>query len=39
MEIDLRMERLNLEMQTASLWAQLEYLIPADSDAAAVATK
>jgi outer membrane protein TolC len=38
MEIDLRMERLNLEMQTASLWAQLEYLIPADSDAA-VTTK
>jgi outer membrane protein TolC len=37
MEIDLRMERLNLEMQTASLWAQLEYLIPTDRDA--VATK
>ena len=39
MEIDLRMERLSLEMQTASLWAQLEYLIPTDSDATAVATK
>lgn len=39
MEIDLRMERLSLEMQTATLWAQLEHLIPADSDAAAIATK
>jgi outer membrane protein TolC len=39
MEIDLRMERLTLEMQTASLWAQLEYLIPSDRDAAAAATK
>jgi outer membrane protein TolC len=29
MEIDLRMERLRLEMETAGLWAQLEYLIPA----------
>jgi len=37
MEIDLRMERLSLEMQTAGLWAQLEYLIPAES--AAVAEK
>ena len=27
-EIDTRMERLRLEMATASLWAQLEYLIP-----------
>jgi outer membrane protein TolC len=39
MEIDLRMERLNLEMQTVSLWAQLEYLIPAEHGAAAVAEK
>ncbi len=29
MEIDLRLERLRLEMETAGLWAQLEYLIPA----------
>ena len=29
MEIDIRMERLRLEMETAGLWAQLEYLIPA----------
>jgi outer membrane protein TolC len=28
MEIDLRIERLRLEMETAALWAQLEYLIP-----------
>jgi outer membrane protein TolC len=30
MEIDTRMERLRLEMETAGLWAQLEYLIPAE---------
>ena len=35
MEIDTRMERLRLEMETAALWAQLEYLIPAEHDAAA----
>ena len=29
-EIDMRMERLRLEMETAALWAQLEYLIPAE---------
>ncbi len=29
MEIELRMERLRLEMETAGLWAQLNYLIPA----------
>ena len=29
MEIDTRMERLRLEMETAGLWAQLQYLIPA----------
>jgi outer membrane protein TolC len=28
-EIDTRMERLRLEMETARLWAQLNYLIPA----------
>ena len=28
MEIDLRMDRLRLEMETAGLWAQLTYLIP-----------
>ena len=28
MEIDVRMERLRLEMETAGLWAQLKYLIP-----------
>lgn len=28
MEIDVRMERLRLEMDTAGLWAQLKYLIP-----------
>ena len=28
MEIDTRMERLRLEMETAGLWARLEYLIP-----------
>ena len=28
MEIDTRIERLRLEMETAGLWAQLEYLIP-----------
>jgi outer membrane protein TolC len=29
MEIDLAVERLRLELETAGLWAQLEYLIPA----------
>ena len=29
-EIDMRMERLRLEMETAALWAQLEYSIPAE---------
>ncbi len=32
-EIDTRMERLRLEMETAALWAQLEYLIPAEHPA------
>jgi outer membrane protein TolC len=31
MEIDTRVERVRLEMETAGLWAQLEYLIPAGS--------
>lgn len=30
MEIDTRMDRLRLDMETASLWAQLHYLTPAD---------
>lgn len=33
MEIDVRMERLRLEMETAGLWARLEYLIPAEHQA------
>ena len=28
-EIDMRMERLRLQMETARLWAQLNFLIPA----------
>lgn len=39
MEIDTRMDRLRLEMETAGLWAQLEYLIPAGHVAAAVTEK
>ena len=34
-EIDTRMDRLRLEMEAAALWAQLEYLIPPEHDAAA----
>jgi len=33
-EIDTRMERLRLDMETARLWAQLNYLIPAGHDEA-----
>ncbi|BDT74184.1 hypothetical protein os4_37370 (plasmid) [Comamonadaceae bacterium OS-4] len=33
MEIDTRMDRLRLAMETAALWAQLEYLIPAEHSA------
>ena len=33
-EIDTRLERLRLEMETARLWAQLNYLIPAGHDTA-----
>ena len=32
-EIDVRMERLRIEMENSGLWAQLEYLIPAEHDA------
>ena len=35
MEIDTRMERLRVEMETAALWAQLEYLVPAEHLASA----
>ena len=35
MEIETRMDRLRLEMETAGLWAQLNYLIPFDTRAAA----
>ena len=34
MEIDTRLERLRLEMDTARLWAQLNYLIPPGHDPA-----
>lgn len=34
-EIDTRMERLRVEMESAALWAQLEYLIPAEHMASA----
>jgi outer membrane protein TolC len=34
-EIDTRIERLRLEFETATLWAQLEYLIPFDPAQAA----
>lgn len=34
-EIDVRTERVRLEMETARLWAQLNYLIPAGHDVAA----
>ncbi|HEX4843576.1 MAG TPA: TolC family protein [Limnobacter sp.] len=30
MEIDMRIEKLRIEMETARVWAQLEYLIPAE---------
>jgi len=30
MEIDMRMEKLRIQMDTAQLWAQLEYLIPVE---------
>ena len=34
-EIDTRMERLRLEMETAGLWARIEYLIPPDQPGSA----
>jgi outer membrane protein TolC len=30
-EIDVRLERVRLEMETAALWAQLQYLVPASA--------
>ncbi len=36
MEIDVRMDRLRLEMEIAGLWAQLNYLIPAEHDVTAL---
>lgn len=33
MEIDTRVERLRIEMETAGLWIELEYLIPDEGDA------
>lgn len=39
MEIDTRIDRLRVEMETAALWARLEYLIPAEHEAAAVTEK
>ena len=39
MEIDTRMDRLRLEMEAAGLWAQFEYLIPAEHVAAAATEK
>ncbi|MGJ7498553.1 TolC family protein [Variovorax sp. RT4R15] len=38
MEVDTHMDRLRLEMETAALWAQLEFLIPADHPALAANT-
>lgn len=37
LEIDTRMDRLRLEMEAAALWAQLEYLIPPEHQATAMA--
>ncbi len=36
-EIDVRMERLRLEMEAARLWAQINYLIPMDHDTTSMA--
>ena len=35
LELDTRMERIRLEMETAMLWAQLNYLTPANTNLAA----
>ena len=37
MEIDTRLERLRIEMETAALWTELEYLIPDADESANVA--
>lgn len=37
MEIDTRMDRLRVEMEAAALWAQLEFLIPPEHEATAMA--
>lgn len=34
MELGARMDRLRLDMETARIWAQLNYLMPAESDVA-----
>ena len=39
MEIDTRAERVRLELETAALWAQLEYLIPPEHTAMATAAR
>nr|WP_315239946.1 TolC family protein [uncultured Albidiferax sp.] len=39
MEIDTRMDRLRLEMEAASLWAQLEYLLPVEHQAIAAGSQ
>jgi outer membrane protein TolC len=39
LEIDTRMDRVRLEMATASLWAQLNYLIPTGHETAPAATE
>lgn len=35
MEIDIRLERLRIEQETAEVWASLEYLLPAEPEAVA----
>jgi outer membrane protein TolC len=35
MEIDIRLERLRIEQETAEVWATLEYLLPAEPEAVA----
>lgn len=35
-ELDTRLERLRIELETAGLWAQLNYLIPAQTPASSV---
>ena len=38
-EIDIRMERLRLEMEAARLWAQLNYLVPIGHDSSSAAAR